>query len=169
MKRIIFIMAAALCLAACNQNEPNQPIDPQNWSPVGKRYLDEAYAHSIFYGYERTLPDTTEWIDFMSTGAELNDDSLKDSTNLAVHNTTIHYEDIITDTLKIIGLWSGSYSVLHFTVNYPHILFYAPIEENGIVHIDTIALGYFKDTLTLLLDKPNQDLDLFRTKYKLQQ
>lgn len=53
MKRIIFIMAAALCLAACNQNEPtdtkkggdttslHQPSDPATWSPSGHVYVYE--------------------------------------------------------------------------------------------------------------------------------
>lgn len=50
MKRIIFIMAAAMSLVACNQNTPddtkkggdtqtNQPADPSTWSPVGKMYV----------------------------------------------------------------------------------------------------------------------------------
>lgn len=50
MKRIIFIMAAALSLVACNQNTPddtkkggdtqtNQPANPSTWSPVGKMYV----------------------------------------------------------------------------------------------------------------------------------
>ena len=47
MKRIIFIMAAALSLVACNQNEPargdetqkNQPANPSTWSPVGQMYV----------------------------------------------------------------------------------------------------------------------------------
>lgn len=50
MKRIIFLMAAALSLVTCNQNTPddtkkggdtqtNQPADPSTWSPVGKRYV----------------------------------------------------------------------------------------------------------------------------------
>lgn len=68
MKRYIFIMSAALCLAACNQNEPtdtkkggdntylNQPSYPSTWSPVGHKYVstdeDPVYGH---YGNEITF------------------------------------------------------------------------------------------------------------------
>ena len=60
MKRIIFIMAAAMSLAACNQNEPtdtkkggdtttsqHQPSDPDTWSPVCHKYTstDEDYLN----------------------------------------------------------------------------------------------------------------------------
>ena len=54
MKRIIFLMAAALSLVACNQNTPDdtkkggdtptsqhQPSDPATWSPVGHVYVYE--------------------------------------------------------------------------------------------------------------------------------
>ncbi len=60
MKRIIFIMAAALGLVACNQNEPDdtkkggdtptsqhQPSDPATWSPVGKRYVRDRSAEKV--------------------------------------------------------------------------------------------------------------------------
>lgn len=66
MKRIIFIMAAALSLVACNQNTPDdtkkggdtptsqhQPANPSTWSPVGHKYVstdeDPVYGH---YGAE---------------------------------------------------------------------------------------------------------------------
>lgn len=52
MKRIIFLMAAALSLVACNQNTPDdtkkggddttsqhQPANPDTWSPVGHKYV----------------------------------------------------------------------------------------------------------------------------------
>lgn len=59
MKRIIFIMAAALCLAACSQNEPTdtkkggdttsqyQPANPDTWSPVGKLYVRDRSAEKV--------------------------------------------------------------------------------------------------------------------------
>lgn len=60
MKRIIFIMAAALSLAACNQNTPDdtkkggdtptsqhQPSDPATWSPEGKRYVRDRSAEKV--------------------------------------------------------------------------------------------------------------------------
>lgn len=67
MKRIIFLMAAALSLVACNQNTPDdtkkggdtptsqhQPSDPASWSPVGKRYVaDISGEDKNPYGYEQ--------------------------------------------------------------------------------------------------------------------
>lgn len=64
MKRIIFLMAAALSLVACNQNTPDdtkkggdtptsqhQPSDPATWSPVGKRYVRDR-SKTNPYGYD---------------------------------------------------------------------------------------------------------------------
>lgn len=72
MKRIIFLMAAALSLVACNQNEPtrgdetqkNQPANPSTWSPVGHKYVstdDSNYGRYLDYEITFVKKDSFLW------------------------------------------------------------------------------------------------------------
>lgn len=77
MKRIIFLMAAALSLVACNQNTPDdtkkggdtptsqhQPSDPATWSPVGHKYVstdDSNYGRYLGAQIDFLTTDTFYW------------------------------------------------------------------------------------------------------------
>ena len=108
MKRIIFIMAAAMSLAACNQNTPDdtkkggddttsqhQPSDPATWSPVGKVYMQYVPTNEL-------PPDTIRWLEFYNL-PELGEDSAivhikyetKGSKGYVAYQYSINYPDIV--------------------------------------------------------------------------
>ena len=129
MKQIIFIMAAALCLAACNQNEPtdtkkggddttsqHQPANPATWSPVGKRYVVDIAPE--------TEPDTVRWFVFC-TIPELEEDSTR--------GVQLHYQ------AKHV---SYGYTIYSYELNYPQL--------SLIRYGEKPLYATFKDTLTLI-------------------
>ena len=131
MKRIIFIMAAALCLAACNQNEPtdtkkggnttslHQPSDPASWSPEGKRYVRDL---SVSHGY-----DCLFQVVWFRTG-----------------DSAVIYDSTTPDIMQM------DERIIHcsYTIDYPNV---PMIFEGGGSQPDNF---HFADTLTLY--NPNE-------------
>ena len=129
MKRIIFIMAAALSLVACNQNTPDdtkkggdtptfqhQPSDPASWSPVGKTYILDIAPEAE--------PDTVRWFVFC-TIPELGEDSTR---GLQLHYQAKHV--------------SSGYTIYSYELNYPKL--------SLIRYGEKPLYASFQDTLTLV-------------------
>lgn len=131
MKRIIFIMAAALSLAACNQNTPDdtkkggdtptsqhQPSNPATWSPVGKTYVaDISGADKNPYGFDYFM----HVVYFFSKDSALS------------YGTT--NRDLSPQPDK------PYYTPSRYQVSYPDVTFIIGVDK---------GYGYFSDTLTLV-------------------
>ena len=144
MKRIIFIMASALCLAACNQNEPTdtkkggdttslyQPSDPSTWSPSGHVYV-----------YETTWENSTAadhywaWVIKFYSGREVVEYETP-NRNLSYHPDFLHTVDSTS--------YYTEYPILKY--NSPAVLGY----------IDMV----FNDTLSLYWKANNVTYSMFR-------
>ena len=124
MKHYILLIAAALMLAACNQNTPDtkkggdttslhQPANPSTWSPVGKRYMRDRSTNNA-YGY-------TEFYEVVKF-------TTKDS---AVWYSTIN---------KDLTPMDEYYNPARYQLNYPNVTLIFGIDPDEYV---------FKDTLTL--------------------
>lgn len=131
MKHYIFCAIVSLVFWACNSIEPNQPIDPQNWSPVGKTYVN-------FDGHFLDLPYTK--LTFTS------DTTFDYDYKLYSQNGEHEYRDYSYNNeykcnYPSMALFPNNYYIKRFGLNTDTI--YLPCLE------DTI--GVFKDTNEFVL------------------
>lgn len=144
MKRIIFIIAAALCLAACSQNEPtdtkkggdttslHQPSDPATWSPAG-----HVYVYETTWENSPAADHYWAWVIKFYSGREVVEYETP-NRNLSYHQDFLHTVDSTS--------YYTEYPILKY--NSPAVLGY----------IDMV----FNDTLSLYWKANNVTYSMFR-------
>ena len=123
MKRIIFIMAAALSLVACNQNTPddtkkggdtptslNQPSDPASWSPEGHIYIyettwDDSPAADHYWAYVFNFYSEDSCVKYETPNRDLTYHEISmrtvDSSRYDMHYPTADYYSLAGGTVDI--------------------------------------------------------------------